>query len=199
MNVQIWIDGGALSAFGGAFIGGVFVIIGGWLVHHWQQKARKEKERETFRNVLKAFKQERATLWENYENIIGSEIESIKEGEYLDRQYVMTQEYFTVYKNNIPMLSRLDNEGLQELIVKTYLSACHLMDAIKANNDALEKLMKYFVFNIHHPSPYYSDFIELIRNGLIEDAKDLKNRHEIVKDLIKRVLLQFEQTIHSLK
>ena len=187
-----------LPAFCGALVGGFFTILGGWFSHRWQQQSLERKERKTFRNVLKAFKQELAILWKNYENIIGSEIESIKKGEYLDRQYVMTQEYFTVYKNNVSIFSKLENENLQESIINTYLSMCHLLDTIGFNNKILASYEKHYMEREGTGATKFVRSTDRLKNVLIQQVYLLKSHHKQAKNLINELLPQLDRTIESL-
>ena len=208
MNVQIWIDGGALSAFGGAFIGGVFVIIGGWLVHHWQQKARKEKERETFRNVLRALKLEFEEFWASYKNSL-----EIIETQYPDKKnevlQLMKQEHFSVYNGNVSILSQLQDEELQRLIIRTHMAFRALQDKIEGKNITINKIDEYsqICINSDQETTVQENraqkicllLIELMREELKKQSSALEKTHEEIDRLMKALIPKLNETIQSLK
>jgi hypothetical protein len=198
MNIQIWIDGGALSAFGGAFIGGVFVIIGGWLVHYWQQKARKEKEREILRNVLRALELEFEEFWESYKISLGLIRSEYPKGEH-EVFYFIKQEYFTVYKGNVHMFSQLHDKELQRLIIQAYMAFSSLLDKIESRNKTINRKEEYLRLNISSNEEIYLKQAEFLENELKKMAVTLQEHYLLIDRLMNALIPKLNETIQSLQ
>lgn len=197
-----------LSAFGGALVGGLCTILGGWFSHCWQQKSLKRKERETFRNVLRALKLEFEEFWASYNNSL-----EIIETQYPDKKnevsQFMKQDHFSVYNGNVSILSQLQDEELQRLIIRTHMAFRALQDKIEFKNIIINKIDEYsqICINSDQETTVQENraqkicllLIELMREELKKQSSALEKTHEEIDRLMKALIPKLNETIQSLK
>ena len=187
-----------LSAFGGALVGGLCTILGGWFSHCWQQKSLKRKERETFRNVLRALKLEFEEFWSSYK----ISLELIKTRYPEERNGVfqlIKQEYFTVYNSNVSIFSQLQDEELQRLIIKTHKAFRSLLDKIEGKNMVIVRIENFFCMFINSDNSIYEEQLQRLVKELEKQAFILEETHEEINRLMNALIPKLNETIQSLK
>lgn len=187
-----------LPAFCGALVGGFFTILGGWFSHCWQQKSLERKERETFRNVLRALKLEFEEFWESYKISLGLIRSEYPKGEH-EVLYFIKQEYFTVYKGNVHMFSQLHDQELQRLIIQAYMAFSSLLDKIESRNKTINRKEEYLRLNISSNEEIYLKQAEFLENELKKMAVTLQEHYLLIDRLMNALIPKLNETIQSLQ
>jgi len=131
------------SAISGAVIGGTitgyFTLLSTNKNYRNQLDQARGEEEKLIKGLLQAIHDEVETLLERYQEIAGTRLESLKDGEPLLFFYPLTGDYFTVYNGNSFLIGRVPDNDLRKQIIKTYTLAKGMVDSFRMNNDFLQK------------------------------------------------------------
>ncbi|MBQ8676950.1 MAG: hypothetical protein IJ529_00585 [Alphaproteobacteria bacterium] len=110
-----------LPSFLGALVGGLFVLI----ATHWAYKcnlklSEKEKQKDEKITIL-SLNEELKVIMDCYKKEFEALFKTLKTQNHLTDTYVITQEYFTVYKNNAGKLGLIQDEKLRNLFIKIHI------------------------------------------------------------------------------
>lgn len=137
-----WVTFG--SAISGAVIGGV---ITGYCAlrstdkaYENQQKHADDNEEKTIKGLLQAIHDEIETIWDRYQETMGSKLDTLGDNDPLNFYYPLVSDFFTVYNGNSFLIGRIPNNDLRKQIIKTYTLAKGLVDSFRLNNDLVYKL-----------------------------------------------------------
>lgn len=177
----------ALIALVGALVGGLCAIYGAYVTHRNNLKEYSLKEKGEIDNFLRAIHTEIATVWERYEKTYKPHVDSLKDGEYLNEEYPITQDYFTVYNNNTNLLGKLEDSDLRRSVVVVYTQAKALIDSLLCNNESLRK------YNI-------ASFEQSREQASIHDAHMLAYKKELLEyaPAVKQQSIELEKNVRSL-
>ncbi|OBT05370.1 hypothetical protein A9267_16070 [Shewanella sp. UCD-FRSSP16_17] len=185
------------SAISGAVIGG---IITGFFALKSTQKSfnnqkvqSEENEKKLIKGVLQAIHDELETIFERYQDTMGSKIETLKENEPLAFYYPLVSDFFTVYNANCFLIGRIPDNDLRKKIIKTYTIAKGMVDSFRLNNDLVskwefsEKLYAESQLEVHKQQAlaHYS--------ALAEYGKSLKINHTTFKAEVNDLLRELHK------
>jgi len=184
------------SAFSSAIIG---AIVGGLITGFFalestrrsfknQREHADENEKRLIQGLLQAIHDEIETVYERYQETMGSRLESLGEGGALTFYYPLVSDFFSVYNGNAFLLGRIPENDLRKQIIKTYTLSKGMVDSFRLNNDLVQKFehsnkvfeeTKHDVHKQHSIAHY---------NSLVEYAKTLKQGHQSLKQEIVSLL-----------
>ena len=170
--------GGAVS---GGIITGIFSLKATDKAFDHQRRHTAELEARTIAGFLQAIHDEIETVMDRYQEAMGVQIESLKDGEPLSIYYPLVSDFFTVYNGNGFLIGRISDNDLRKQIIKTYTLAKGIVDSFRMNND--------LVGRFEHARKIYEETKQDIHmqqatahyNSLIEYAKTLKESHQVLK------------------
>ena len=188
------IDWDALWSSGlGALIGSTIALIATFISHRLQRSQQDENEQRMLHGILQAIHDEIETLWDNYVDGIGHQLEALADSQPLNLYWPVTQEYFTVYNTNAFFIGRIQDHDLRKLIVSTYSKARGLIDSYRLNNDLVQKHEHaYWIYqetqNQIHKANAASRYA-----ALTNYAKSLKKGHTEVKTQVQQLLRELRK------
>lgn len=180
------------SAITGAIVGG---LIAGYFALESTKRAFKnqkvhanDNEEKLIKGLLQAIHDEIETVYDRYQETMGSRLEALGDGGALTFYYPLVSDFFSVYNGNTFLLGRIADNDLRKQIIKTYTLSKGMVDSFRLNNDLVQKLEhSNKVFGetqqeIHkqHAIAHYS--------SLVEYAKSLKQSHQVLKQEIANLL-----------
>lgn len=177
-----------LSTGIGAIIGSSLSLLGVWISHRLNRSHQENKDQQMILGVMQALHDEIESLWENYLQGVGNQIEVLPDDKPLALYWPVTQDYFTVYTTNAFFIGRIADHDLRKLIVSTYSKARGLIDSYRLNNDFFQKFEHaHWLFqetkNPAHEKSAKSQFMTLTNY-----AKSIKKAHEEVKKQVQDLL-----------
>jgi len=185
-----WVTFG--SAITGAMVGGLiagfFALRAADKAFEHQQIHADENEEKLIRGLLQAIHDEIETIWDRYQDTMGSQLDVLKNDEPLNFYYPLVSDFFTVYNGNSFIIGRIPDNDLRKQIIKTYTLAKGMVDSFRLNNDlvgkfeAANKIYQETEEEIHkqHASAHY--------RGLIIYANTLKHSHQSLKQEVSLLL-----------
>ena len=188
------IDWDALWSSGlGALIGSTIALVATFISHRLQRSQRDENEQRMLHGILQAIHDEIETLWDNYVDGIGHQLEALADSQPLDLYWPVTQEYFTVYNTNAFFIGRIQDHDLRKLIVSTYSKARGLIDSYRLNNDLVQKHEHaYWIYQETQTQTYKANAASRYA-ALTEYAKSLKKGHAEVKVQVQLLLRELRK------
>jgi hypothetical protein len=174
--------GSAISgAVIGGFIAGFFALKSTQQSFDNQKSQSDESEKKLIKGVLQAIHDELETIFERYQDTMGSKIDNINDQEALAFYYPLVSDFFTVYNGNSFLIGRIPDNDLRKKIIKTYTIAKGMVDSFRLNNDLVskwefsEKLYAESQLEVHKQQAvaHYS--------ALVDYAKSLKDSHASFK------------------
>ncbi|MGD0399973.1 MAG: hypothetical protein ABSC04_13760 [Syntrophobacteraceae bacterium] len=173
------------TAISGALIGGLttgtFALISTQKAHRNQLKQVAQNEEKIIKALLQALHDELETVFDRYQEAIGSMLESLKDGEPLLMYYPLVSDFFTVYNGNSFLIGRISDNDLRKQIIKTYTLAKGMADSLRMNNDLNQKYEYWHQIFQESQSEVHKQKVIAHFGVLIEYAKKLKIGHQQVK------------------
>ena len=185
----------AIGAIIGSFIGGCFTLIAVGKTHRNDLEKQRQQEESLIRGFLKSIYSELETLWEIYQNGMGSEVESLEENQPLLMYYPVTQSYFTVYDNNSSLIGKIMDTNLRRSIITAYVEAKGLLDSYNANNDMVQSYMNLRLLYQQTENDIFKKEADNQLAILTVYAKEIKKRHHEIKDLVNSLLEALQRSI----
>lgn len=111
----------AAAALLGAFIGGHFTLKSADKAHKHNLELAQINKREQERVTISSLMEELNVLIECYQPEFEALFATLDNQKYLSGTYNVTQEYFTVYKNNADKLGLIQNPELRNLFIKIHI------------------------------------------------------------------------------
>ena len=186
-----------LSAISGAIVGGFvtgfFSLKATQKAHEHEKQKSKENDEALIAGLLQAIHDEIETVYDRYQETMGSRIESLNEGEALVFYYPLASDFFTFYNGNSFLIGRIPSNDLRKQIIKTYTLSKGMVDSFRMNNDLVskyefsEKLFAETQLDVHKQQAI-SHFVLLI-----EYAKTLKEFHKSLKQEISSLLRELRK------
>lgn len=186
-----------VPAIAGAVIGG---FLTGWFSIRATNKAHKNQslqedknERKIISGLLQAIHDELETVFDRYQETIGSKLESLEENGALAFYYPLVSDFFTVYNGNSFLIGRIPNNDLRKQIVKTYTLNKGMVDSFRLNNDLVAKLE--FSEKLYQESNNEVHKQQAIAhyNSLVVYAKILKEEHKSLKQEVSLLLRELRK------
>jgi hypothetical protein len=178
-----WISFG--SAITGAVVGGLmsgyFALRGAEKNYRNQLKQNKENEEKLIQGLLQAIHDEIETVFDRYQETMGSRIESLKDGEPLLVYYPLVSDFFTIYNGNSFLIGRIPDNDLRKQIVKTYTFAKGMIDSYRMNNEMVQKFEYWHQIFQESKNEVHQQNATAHYRALVEYAKSLKLSHKQAK------------------
>lgn len=189
------------SSFGSAIIG---AIVGGLITGYFalvttkrafknQRALASESESKLIRGLLQAIHDEIETIYDRYQETMGSRLESLVDGAGLNFYYPVFSDFFTVYNGNSFLIGRIPDNDLRKQIIKTYTLSKGMVDSFRLNNDLVQKF--------EHSNMVFSETKQQIHQqqatahyqALVGYAKTLKQQHDVLKKEIQNLLRELRK------
>ena len=185
-----WITFG--SAIGGAITGGLltgyFAMRSTDKAFEHQQQHAEENEKKVVRGLLQAIHDEVETIWDRYQDTMGSQLDTLKEGEALRFYYPLVSDFFTVYNGNSFLIGRIPDNDLRKQIIKTYTLAKGMVDSFRLNNDLVQKFEVANKIFEETNEEVHKRHAAAHLGALISYAKTLKEGHQSLKQETAQLL-----------
>jgi len=181
-----------VSAIFGAIIGagiaGYFTIKATQKSFDNQKLHADENEEKLIKGVLQAIHDEMETVFDRYQETMGSKVEALEKGGALAFYYPLVSDFFSVYTGNSFLIGRIPDNDLRKQIIKTYTLAKGTIDTFRLNNDLVSKLEfseKLFAesnLDVHKQQSiaHY--------NSLVAYADSIKEGHKDLKQEVSSLL-----------
>ncbi|MBD9360501.1 hypothetical protein [Methylomonas fluvii] len=143
--------------------------------------------------ILQAIHDEIETLWDNYVDNIGHQLEALGETEPLILYWPVTQEYFTIYNSNAFFIGRIQDHDLRKLIVSTYSKARGLVDSYRLNNDLVQKHEHAYWISQETQNQIHLANAKSHYAALVSYSKTLKKSHIEVKQQVQELLRELRK------
>lgn len=187
-----------LSLFWSAVIGGVitggFSILAVLCAHRKERERQNQQEGSLIKSLLQSIHDEIETLWEIYQEGMGTRIESLPENQPLALFYPVTQDYFTVYHGNSFLIGRIKDNDLRKLIITTYTRAKGLIDSYRLNNDFTQKCEQLHWLFRQTGNLVFEQQLNAQLAVMIDYAKKIKESHNKVKDNVSALLRELRKS-----
>ena len=122
-----------------SMIGGAFVLAGVSVTHYFERKTQEEKEKRVVRAFLQGLLVEVESLWQRYQDTMGPQVETLKDGEPLLHYYPVYQDYFSVYHGTSALIGLIEDDDLRTLIVTTYIKTKGLGSGLITSSKRLRR------------------------------------------------------------
>lgn len=184
------------SSFGSAITG---AIVGGLITGYFALETTKrsfknqrahadENEAKLIKGLLQAIHDEIETVYDRYQETMGSRLESLGDGGALAFYYPLVSDFFAVYNGNSFLIGRIPDNDLRKQIIKTYTLSKGMVDSFRLNNDLVQKF--------EHSNKVFEETQQEVHkqhaiahyNALVEYAKTLKQGHAALKQEVSNLL-----------
>jgi len=153
-----------------------------------QREHAEESEKKLIQGFLQAIHDEIETIYERYQETMGSRLESLPDGSALTFYYPVVSDFFSVYNGNTFLIGRIPNNDLRKQIIRTYTLSKGMVDSFRLNND--------LVYKFEHSNKIYDETKQEVHKqhahahygSLVEYAKTLKQSHQTLKQEIANLL-----------
>lgn len=169
------------GAITGGLITGYFALKSIKHAHNNQLKQANKNEEKLIQGLLQAIHDEIETVFERYQETMGSKLESLKDREALLLYYPLVSDFFTVYNGNSFLIGRIPDNDLRKQIIKTYTLAKGMVDSFRMNNDLNQKFEHWHQVFQESKSEIHQQKAAAHLSALVEYAKTLKTAHQQVK------------------
>lgn len=173
------------SAISGALVGGFttgfFALITTKKAHDNQLDHAKENEEKLIQGLLQAIHDEVETVFDRYQETMGSRLESLKDGDPLLTYYPLVSDFFSVYNGNSFLIGRIPDNDLRKQIIKAYTLGKGMIDSFRMNNDLNQKLDHWHQVFQESKSDVHKERAKAHFKSLVDYAKVLKETHQQVK------------------
>ena len=190
-----------LSGLIGAVIGGgITGIVTWWSVRETESNnkdAKDKSDKEIIKGLLQALHDELETIYERYQESMGSHLEAMQTGTALLLYYPIINDFFTVYNSNAFLIGRIDDNDLRKSLVRTYVLSKGLVDSFRMNNEMISRYEHWDLLAAETNKDIHKQVAHAHHEGLINYAAQLKSIHmqaknsytELMRRLHKRGVL----------
>ncbi len=187
----------SLNSFISALIGGSLAVLASYLSHKWNRDKEKENEVKLIANLVRSIHDEIDTLWNQYNNKIGSQIELLEPNQPFNFYWAISQDYFTIYTRNAHLISKIDDGTLRRQIVSTYSRSRGLIDSYQLNNNLVHKYEQAYLLFQQTNNPIHKHQADSKLQILTSYADSLKQTHFEVKESVELLLSTINKKIKN--
>ncbi|WP_145585663.1 hypothetical protein [Yersinia rochesterensis] len=173
------------SAVVGGIIAGYYSFKATKEAHQNQKKVADENEKLIIKSLLQAIHDELETVFDRYQETMGSKIESLEKNTPLMMYYPLVSDFFTVYNGNSFLIGRIKDNDLRKSIIKTYTLAKGMVDSFRMNNDILQKYEHWSFVYAETKEDIHRDRINAYYLSLVNYADTLRSIHNDLKVNLK--------------
>lgn len=159
-----------------ALIGGVFVLFGVFLQYKTQEAHNKKNEQRVLKSLLQAIHDEIETVYERYQETMGSQLEALSDNQPLLLHYPLNNDFFSVFHGNTSLIGKIESNDLRKQIIKTYILAKGIIDSYRMNNYLLQQYEQAYRIHQETGSQIHLNHANAQYSRLIEYAKSLKKQ-----------------------
>ncbi len=186
-----------LSAISGAVIGGIltgfFTLKATNKTYEHQKAHAKENEEQLIQGLLQSIHDEIETVFERYQDSMGSRLELLKADEALIFYYPLVSDFFSVYNGNSFLIGRIPNNDLRKKIIKTYTLSKGMVDSFRLNNDLVGKWEFAHKLYAESQSDVHKQQALAHYQALVEYAVTLKEMHNLLKAELNSLLRELRK------
>ncbi|MFT5706196.1 MAG: hypothetical protein ACI9ES_000467 [Oceanospirillaceae bacterium] len=153
-----------------------------------RQQLANEADKNEIDGYLQALHVESKIVFENFQNKIGKEIESLSEGGALLQNYVQNSDYFFVYNANSQLLGRISNDALRLQIVKANTLFKILLDSLMYNDVLYKQYCEITVIAELSQKPIDEGRVQRQLNIIKQHAKILQKEQVLMAAQMSQML-----------
>ncbi|HHH0266141.1 TPA: hypothetical protein ACPZMZ_001868 [Yersinia enterocolitica] len=153
--------------------------------HQNQKKVADDNEKLIIKSLLQAVHDELETVFDRYQETMGSKIESLEKNTPLMMYYPLVSDFFTVYNGNSFLIGRIKDNDLRKSIIKTYTLAKGIVDSFRMNNDILQKYEHWSFVYAETKEDIHRERANAYYISLVKYADTLRNIHNDLKVNLK--------------
>lgn len=165
-----------VSAAIGSLIGGGFAVLGVYLTHMSQEKAKKHADRQAARNLLVAIREELRALLEIYEGSVRKALLATEDDAPMLTTWPVSQDRFSVYEASCASLGLVEDDELRSKIVRVYVLAGGLLATYRFNNILIERYEHYDFLSRSDNSQVAAHQAQGVLEQLVAYAPRIKER-----------------------
>ncbi|MPY73921.1 MAG: hypothetical protein GEU87_06650 [Alphaproteobacteria bacterium] len=184
------------ATIGGAVAGG-FAVRAGRNGSESAAKLQEDIRQKALRGILQGLHQEIGTLWQRYQDSMGNFVETLPNGQPLQRYYPVSQDFFVVYTGTAFAIGQIEDEDIRRKIVTTYTRARGLVSSFLMNNDMLQRYENAHwaagQFSGTQQAPFFASQEREYLVRLVDYAAGLKSSHSEFKRDVEDVLRSIDQ------
>lgn len=174
-----------IAAIIGGVIAGQYSLQATKKAHENQKTIADENEDRIVKSLLQSIHDELETVFERYQETMGSRIEALEKNQPLTFYYPLASDFFAVYHGNSFLIGRIKDHDLRKGIIKTYTLAKGLIDSYKMNNELLQKWEHWSLVFAETQLEIHRAQAEAYHGSLVSYAEVLKKTHEDLKVNLK--------------
>lgn len=194
-----------LSGLIGAVIGGLltgwFSIIAVNKTEKHRRDSQTTSDAKVLKGLLQALHDELESIFERYQETMGSQIESLPTGQPLLIYYPVINDFFTVYNGNASLIGCIENNDLRKSLVRTYVLAKGLVDSYRMNNEILSKFEHWNALHAETQNPSHLQQAQAQFRALAEYGTQLRKAHaetkQCARDLMR--MLRKRGVLHEIE
>jgi hypothetical protein len=194
MNAD-WIT--VAAALVGAIIGGgitgFFTMRATNKAFKLQQKQANDQEKKLIHGLLRAIHDEVETVWEQYQESMGVQVEALQDGKPIEYYFPVTNDFFTVYNGNSFLIGRIPDHDLRKRIIRTYTLAKGLVNSFRLNNEFLYKREMAVKIREETEQEVHKRQADAHSKALIMYAKEIRKSHQSTKEAAKSLLRELRK------
>lgn len=186
-----------ISAISGAFMGGLFVLIGSCMANRLENNRRIKDHKEKIKSVLQAFSAELETLFVRYERTMGKVLDNLRMNEPLNAYYNVTEQYFVVFNANAHILGEIKDKAVRNLIISTYINMKGCVDSFRTNNVLLFRYSELQLLAQTNTDPNIVNMMKSYKTQLSSYGNLLKEQHEELKNTLPDLINKIQILVNS--
>ncbi|MEH6442940.1 MAG: hypothetical protein V7784_03500 [Oceanospirillaceae bacterium] len=153
-----------------------------------RQQLANQADKNEIEGYLQALHVESKIVFENFQNKIGRDIESLSEGGALLQNYVQNSDYFFVYNANSQLLGRISNDALRLQIVKANTLFKILLDSLMYNDVLYKQYCEISVIAELSQKPIDEGRVQRQLNKMKQHAKFLQKEQILMTVQMSQML-----------
>lgn len=160
-----------VSAILGALVGGYYTLKSADKAHLHNLELEKNKQYKQEMTTIVSLAEELKVIMECYQDEFAQLFDTIKNDYYLRTSYIITQEYFTVYKNNADKLGLIQDDVLRNLFIKIHILLNRFIENLKIYDVSYKALLERRINILQTVLPQYFN-ARLLRGFDVEKGFD---------------------------
>lgn len=177
-----------LSAALGAVIGGLFAVLGVYLAHRSQEKAKRKDDIEAGLKFLAAVREELSANLELYSTSIRPTLLATPVGEPFLYTWPVSEFPFPVYTANCGSLGLVEDAAMRADIVRIYAQTGGFLATFRFNNVLNERYENIEFLSRTSQSPAVISQVQRLRAQLVAYAPHLRERDAAIFDTGQQII-----------
>jgi hypothetical protein len=191
-----------LSSAVGGFIAAVAAIRAVNKTAKLARLAGVEREDRDVRNLLAALQTELESVWELYMHQFGGALagHDFKKAPTFELILPISSDYFLIYHSNTNKIGAIQDTGLRQLIVKTYIQLEGLVDSIRYHNGLLgdfKEVRNHMLPSLVSEQLQPSKEADAIRVQLSDYGPKLQEAQNVVKPMVHGLIFKIQARLNA--